>query len=80
MITFVLAQRKTMKKIGLAVILLGIILAVFNSFDFFTRRNVGGIEMTANKKQGIEWSPILGLLTAGVGVAILFADSRRESQ
>jgi drug/metabolite transporter (DMT)-like permease len=71
-----------MKKIGLVVIVIGIALAVFTGFDFFTREkivDVGSVEITADKKHSLDWSPILGLVTAAVGAGIYFAGSRRRS-
>ena len=69
-----------MKNIGLIVIVVGLALAVFTGFDFFTKEkvvDVGGIEITADKKHDVNWSPILGLVMAAVGAGLFFAGTRR---
>ena len=72
-----------MKKIGLIVIVVGLAMAVFTGFDFFTREKVvdiGSVEIIGNKRHSLDWSPILGLVTAAVGAGLFFAGSRRNSQ
>jgi hypothetical protein len=72
-----------MKKIGLIVIVVGLAMALFTGFDFFTREkivDVGSVEITGNKRHSLDWSPVLGLVTAAVGAGIYFAGTRRTSQ
>ncbi len=71
-----------MKKFGLVLIVVGLALAVFTGFDFFTGQKVvdiGSVEITANKKHSVDWSPILGLVTAAVGTGIFFIGMRRDN-
>lgn len=71
-----------MKKIGLIVIVIGLVMAVFTGFDFFTREkivDVGAVEITGNKRRSLDWSPVLGLAIAAVGAGLFFAGSRRSS-
>jgi hypothetical protein len=77
------SKQQQMKKLRLIVIVVGLSLAVFTGFGFFTREKVvdmGGLEITANKKHDLEWSPFLGLVTAVVGAGIYLLGSRRLSQ
>lgn len=70
-----------MKKIGLILIVIGLVTAVFTGFGFFTREKVvdiGDLEITANKRHDVEWSPILGLVTATVGAVLYFVGARRN--
>jgi hypothetical protein len=72
-----------MKKIGLIVIVVGLAMAVFTGFDFFTREkvvDVGSLEIVANKRHALDWSPILGLVAAAVGAGIFFVGSRRSAK
>jgi hypothetical protein len=72
-----------MKKIGLIVIVVGLAMAVFTGFDFFTREkivNVGSVEIVGSKKHSLDWSPALGLVAAAVGAGIFFVGSRRSSK
>jgi hypothetical protein len=72
-----------MKKLGLIIMVIGLAMAVFTGFDYFTREkvvDVGSIEITANKKHSLDWSPILGLVAAAVGAGLFFVSSRRANQ
>jgi hypothetical protein len=83
MITFVVTRQKQMKKIALIVIVAGLALVAFTGFAFFTREkvvDVGSLEITANKRHDLEWSPILGFATLTVGAGLYFASTRRASQ
>jgi hypothetical protein len=71
-----------MKKIGLIIIVIGTVTAAVTGFSFFTRNkvvDVGDIEISTNKRHDVEWSPILGLVTAAVGAGIYFVAARRTS-
>lgn len=64
-----------MKKIGLMIMVVGLAISIFTGFSFFTREKVvdlGSVEIRADKKHDIQWSPILGLVIAGVGGALFF--------
>lgn len=72
-----------MKRAGLLIVLVGIIITVFTSFDFFTRRKVadiGRIEIRANKKYSVEWSPVLGLVTIVAGIGLYIYSVKRVSK
>jgi hypothetical protein len=76
-------KTKQMKKIALIVIAFGLVLIAFTSFAFFTREkvvDVGSLEITADKRHDIEWSPILGFATLAVGASLYFVNARRTSQ
>jgi hypothetical protein len=69
-----------MKKLGIIIMVLGVIITVVTGFSFFTRKkvvDVGSIEISTNQKHDVEWSPIFGLLTAAVGAGLFFAGTRR---
>jgi hypothetical protein len=59
-----------MKQTGIIVLIIGLVITVFTGFNFMTREKVvdlGELEITQNKKHGISWSPIIGIVVMVVG-------------
>lgn len=53
-----------MKKAGIVLLAIGLIITLVTTFDFVTKKkviDVGGIEITSDQKHAIEWSPLVGL-------------------
>ncbi len=53
-----------MKKAGIAILIIGLLLTIFTTFNYFTSEKVvdlGKVEITANKKHRVGWSPLLAL-------------------
>jgi hypothetical protein len=70
-----------MKKAGIAIIIVGLILTIITAFTFFTREKVvdiGKIEITANKRHHVAWSPLVGLGVMGVGGVVLLMASKKQ--
>jgi len=64
-----------MKKAGIVIILIGLILTIVTAFTFFTREKVvdiGKVEISANKRHHLSWSPLVGIAIMGVGGIILW--------
>lgn len=62
-----------MKRTGLIVLVIGLLITVFTGFNFMTREKVvdiGELEITQNKKHGITWSPIIGVVVIAIGGGI----------
>ena len=69
-----------MKKAGLVVIIVGLLLTVFTAFTFFTREKVvdiGEVEITANKPHNIRWSPLIGVAVMGLGGIMLLLPGKK---
>lgn len=69
-----------MKKAGIAILIIGLLLTIFTTFNYFTREKVvdlGKVEITANKKHRVAWSPFLGLGVIVVGGVILLMASKK---
>jgi divalent metal cation (Fe/Co/Zn/Cd) transporter len=63
-----------MKKAGIAILILGLVLTIFTAITFFTREKVvdiGSLKITANKPHHLSWSPLIGIAVMGVGGAIM---------
>lgn len=70
----------TMKKTGIALIIIGIALSVFTAFTYFTREKVvdiGSIKITANKPHNISWSPFVGIIVLAAGAVIYFIPQKK---
>jgi len=69
-----------MKKAGIFIILLGLVLTVFTAVAFFTREKVvdiGTIEITRNKPHYLNWSPLIGVAVMGIGGVVLLLSSKK---
>jgi hypothetical protein len=64
-----------MKKAGIVIIILGLLLTIFTAATFFTREKVvdiGEVHITANKKHNLRWSPLIGIAVMGIGAVIVW--------
>ncbi len=69
-----------MKKTGIVILIIGLLLTIFTTFNYFTREKVvdlGKVEITANKKHRVAWSPLVGLGVMGVGGVVLLMASKK---
>lgn len=69
-----------MKKAGIIVIIIGLILTIFTAFTFFTREKVvdiGKVEITANKPHHLRWSPLIGIAVMGLGGIMLLVPGKK---
>jgi len=69
-----------MKKAGIAIIIVGLLLTIITAFTFFTREKVvdiGNLEITANKRHHLKWSPLVGIAVMGVGGVVLLMSSKK---
>jgi uncharacterized membrane protein YidH (DUF202 family) len=58
-----------MKKLGVALIAIGLLLTIITGFRFFTKRKVmdiGSVKITTSQPHNINWSPYIG-----VGIIII---------
>jgi hypothetical protein len=70
-----------MKKAGIFILAIGVILILFTSFNFITREkvvDVGPLEITANKNHRLAWSPISGIVLIVVGAGIYIFGVRKK--
>jgi len=62
-----------MKKAGFIILLVGLLITVFTSFNFVTREkvvDVGKVQITMDKNHAFTWSPLFGLVAIVIGGAI----------
>jgi hypothetical protein len=62
-----------MKKTGIAMFILGIILTVLSGFDMLTREKIidfGRVQVIHQKRHNINWSPLAGVVVMVVGAGV----------
>ena len=69
-----------MKKAGIFIVILGLVLTIFTAITFFTREKVvdiGSLKITANKPHHLSWSPLIGIavMVAG-GVMVIMSPKK----
>ena len=70
-----------MKKAGIFIIILGLVLTIFTAVTFFTREKVadlGEVQITRNKSHHLNWSPLIGVAVMGVGGVVLLMSPKKS--
>lgn len=69
-----------MKKAGIVIVILGLIMTIFTAVTFFTKEKVvdiGEVKITRNKPHHLNWSPLIGIAVMAAG-GILFLASPKK--
>lgn len=69
-----------MKKLGYALLLIGLVLTIFTTATFFSRERVakiGDINITANKRHNLKWSPFVGIAVMAIGGVVVWQAPKR---
>jgi uncharacterized membrane protein YdcZ (DUF606 family) len=69
------------RTIGIVMIILGIIMLLYNSFNYVTTEKVvdiGPIQINKEVNHPIKWSPVIGIVLA-VGGIVLIVVSKKEA-
>mgnify|MGYP001359677371 CR=1 FL=1 len=69
-----------MKKTGIIIIIVGLLLTVFTGFHFFTKKKVvdiGKVEITKSEPHRVNWSPYAGVGIMLVGGIILLVGAKK---
>ncbi|SFF39716.1 hypothetical protein [Flavobacterium xueshanense] len=70
------------KTIGIILIVLGVLMLLYNSFNFTTTEKVvdiGPIEINKEVNHPIAWSPIIGIVLAVGGVVLLVVGNKKNA-
>jgi len=70
-----------MKILSFILIVAGVLMLIFNSFNFTTKEKVvdaGPIQITADKQNEVNWPNYAGGVVLAVGVVLLFVDRRKK--
>ena len=69
-----------MKKAGIIILIIGLLLTIFTTVTYFTREKVvdiGAVEITANKRHHLNWSPFIGVAVMAVGGVLLLVPFKK---
>jgi hypothetical protein len=69
-----------MKRAGIVIVILGLVLTIFTAITFFTRENVvdiGSIKISANKPHHLSWSPLIGIAVMGIGGVLILVSGKK---
>ncbi len=70
-----------MKRTGVIILIIGLLITVFTGFSFITREKVvdlGDLEITQNKDHGITWSPLIGVIVMVVGGGVYLVGTNKK--
>ncbi|MFV8361060.1 hypothetical protein [Flavobacterium sp. LS1P3] len=70
------------KTIGIVMIVLGIIMLMYTSFNYVTTEKVvdiGPIQINKEVNHPIKWSPIIGIILAVGGIVLIVVGTKKEA-
>ena len=70
------------RTLGIVMIVLGIIMLLYNSFNYVTTEKVvdiGPIQINKQVNHPIKWSPIIGIMFAAGGIVLIVGSNRQEA-
>lgn len=70
------------KTIGIGMIIIGIILLLYNSFNYVTTEKVvdiGPIQINKEVNHPIEWSPVIGIVFAVAGIVLIVISNKKSA-
>lgn len=62
-----------MKSTAIIIFIIGLLLTIFTSIQFFTKEKVadlGIVEVTREKPHSLNWSPLIGIAVMGLGAGL----------
>jgi hypothetical protein len=62
-----------MKNAGILLLVIGLVFTLFTGFNYITKKkivDIGDLEITTNQNNFVSWSPIIGIVLMGAGVAL----------
>jgi hypothetical protein len=69
-----------MKKAGIVLMVIGLIISIYTGVNFVTKEKVvdiGKLEITADRHHGMEWSPVIGVVLMAFGACAYFFSSKK---
>jgi hypothetical protein len=70
-----------MKKAGIIILVIGLIITFITGFNFVTKEkvlDVGELQITRDKQHSLAWSPLLGVVVMVVGGGVILVGSQKK--
>lgn len=70
-----------MKKIGVIVMAIGLVITLITGFNFVTREKVvdiGDLKISRNKNHSIAWSPLVGVAVMAIGCGVFVIGLKKK--
>jgi hypothetical protein len=64
-----------MKKLGIIILVLGLLFTLFSGFNLVTKKkvvDVGDLQITTNQNHRVAWSPLIGVVVMIIGGGVIF--------
>jgi len=77
---FEITKAFIMKKVGITILVVGLIITLITGFSFITREKVvdiGNVEITRNKKHAVVWPPLAGVAVMIIGGGIILIGTKK---
>ncbi len=68
------------KTLGIVIIVIGLVMTIYTGFNYVTREKVvdiGDIEITADKKNTVDWGPYVGIGVIVIGGVVFLAGRKK---
>jgi hypothetical protein len=69
-----------MKKVGIIILIIGLVVTIVTGLSFVTKEKVvdiGKLEIRADKKHSVSWSPVVGVLTMAIGAGAYMVGTKK---
>jgi hypothetical protein len=73
-------KKNQMKKAGIFIIIIGLVLTIFTAMTVFTREKVadiGTVKIMRDKPHHLAWSPFIGIAVMSIGGIIVLLSSKK---
>jgi hypothetical protein len=70
-----------MKKAGIIILVVGLIISFFTGLNLVTREKVvdiGNLEISANRNHSLSWSPAVGVVMMIIGAGLYLAGKKKS--
>jgi hypothetical protein len=70
-----------MKKIGIIILVAGLLVTIFTGFNLVTRKkvvDVGDLHITANQNHRVTWPPFIGIVVMVIGGGVYYMSRKKE--
>ncbi len=69
-----------MKNAGIIILIIGLVVTIVTGLTFVTREKVvdiGKLEINANKKHSLSWSPVVGVVMMAIGAGVYLTGTKK---